>query len=287
LIMATVCTGTDLLMTASSPNGRTNAPRMIARVAAVFFSIIPFGSASLTAFCHSREPWLGHNSCLAPRRILQLSPPSTFKNNFAASTAINMSQDSAKSIEEYSGPGVEQEQQSYPVQVRHQGHIATISVRENEPILQALERQSTFSKGKVERNGTNGGKSSLALSNIPHECRRGNCLTCSSRIVNTINTQNVLANVDHGLSPTVASELTRAGYLLTCCSFVTGPGLVLELDQNDRVWDIVYRQRICNTNSKQIATEAQARLLRRVDEDNPGKWKRRMEENWERKDEEK
>jgi len=284
--MEPVRTGTDLLMTSPSPNGRTNAPRMIVRVAALFFSIKPFSSASLTAFCHSREPWLGHNSCLSPRRMLP-SPPSTFKNNFAATTAINVSQDRAKSIEEYSGPGVEQEQQSYPVQVRHQGHIATISVRENEPILQALERQSTFSKGKGERNGTNWGKSSLALSNIPHECRRGNCLTCSSRIVNTSNTQNVLANVDHGLSPTVASELKRAGYLLTCCSFVTGPGVVLELDQNDSVWDLVYRQRICNPNSKQIATEAQARLLRRVDEENLGKWKRRMEENWERKDKEK
>ena len=58
--------------------------------------------------------------------------------------------------------------------------------------------------------------------------------------------------------------------------------MVLELDQNDEVWDIVYRKRICNEESQQIAREAQARLLRRVDEENVGKWKRRMEESWDK-----
>mmetsp|Transcript_12171 Transcript_12171/g.25914 ORF Transcript_12171/g.25914 Transcript_12171/m.25914 type:complete len:246 (-) Transcript_12171:233-970(-) len=172
----------------------------------------------------------------------------------------------------------------YPVQILHQGHFATIYVKENEPILQALERQSTFSTkqqnpatdqdGDVESEGT-----ALALSNIPHECRRGNCLTCSSRMVQS-NSQNILANVDNGLSPTIASELTKSGYVLTCCSYVTGPGVVLELDQNDEVWDLVYRQRICNKDSKQVALEAQARLLRRVDEENVGKWKSKLEQKW-------
>ena len=61
--------------------------------------------------------------------------------------------------------------------------------------------------------------------------------------------------------------------------------MVLELDQNDEVWDIVYRKRICNNEeSQQIAREAQARLLRRVDEENVGKWKRRMEESWDNHD---
>lgn len=188
----------------------------------------------------------------------------------------------------------EEQQLSYPVQIRHQGHVATILVRENEPILQALERQSTFPNNSnrredaLEERGGNselvGEKSSLALSHIPHECRRGNCLTCSSRVVTPSKTQNILANVDNGLSPTVESELLNSGYILTCCSFVTGPGVVLELDTNDQVWDLVYRKRFCNTDAKQIAVEAQARLLRRVGEENVGKWKMQMEENWESED---
>mmetsp|Transcript_37091 Transcript_37091/g.68089 ORF Transcript_37091/g.68089 Transcript_37091/m.68089 type:complete len:245 (+) Transcript_37091:97-831(+) len=179
----------------------------------------------------------------------------------------------------------------YPVQIQHQGHSATIFVKEDEPILQALERQSTFStnrhkptvEGEKSSDESERKSSALALSNIPNECRRGNCLTCSSRILES-SSHNILANVDNGLSPTVASEVTDSGYVLTCCSYVTGPGVVLELDQNDKVWDMVYRNRMCDKDSKQVALEAQARSLRTVNEENVGQWKSRMEENWESDD---
>ena len=159
---------------------------------------------------------------------------------------------------------------SYPVQIIHQGHKTTINVHENEPILQALERQSTIVDGRDQM--------ALALSNIPHECRRGNCLTCASRTVKstTSDNNNLVANADNGLSPTGSSELTKSGYVLTCCSYVKGPGVVLELDQNNEVWDAVYRQRLCDNDTKQVALEAQARLLRRVDEENVEKWKNKM-----------
>eukprot|EP00577_Skeletonema_sp_RCC1716_P001336 CAMPEP_0113399826 /NCGR_PEP_ID=MMETSP0013_2-20120614/15765_1 /TAXON_ID=2843 ORGANISM="Skeletonema costatum, Strain 1716" /NCGR_SAMPLE_ID=MMETSP0013_2 /ASSEMBLY_ACC=CAM_ASM_000158 /LENGTH=239 /DNA_ID=CAMNT_0000284791 /DNA_START=475 /DNA_END=1194 /DNA_ORIENTATION=- /assembly_acc=CAM_ASM_000158 len=158
---------------------------------------------------------------------------------------------------------------SYPVQIIHQGRKTTINVHENEPILQALERQSTIAGSRDQM--------ALALSNIPHECRRGNCLTCASKNVKrTTSDNNLVVNVDNGLSPTIASELTKSGYVLTCCSYVTGPGVVLELDQNNEVWDAVYRQRLCDGDTKQVALEAQARLLRRVDEENVEKWKNKM-----------
>ena len=79
----------------------------------------------------------------------------------------------------------------------------------------------------------------------------------------------------------MASSLTKSGYILTCCSYITGPGVVLELDQNDKVWDIMYRKRICDDDiddTKQMVLEAQARLLRKVDEENLDKWKRKIEE---------
>lgn len=107
---------------------------------------------------------------------------------------------------------------SFPVHVYHQGYSATIYVREDEPILSALERQSTFPNNNNNSEGT-----SLALSHIPHECRRGNCLTCSSRILSSTtynkgDTQsaahnNILANVNNGLSPTISSELEKSGKL--------------------------------------------------------------------------
>ena len=169
-------------------------------------------------------------------------------------------------------------ERGYPVQIIHHGHSTLINVREDEPILQALERQSIIAD--------NGNQLSLALSNVPHECRRGNCLTCASKIVqqpsdaatdNEQQNNNLIANVDNGLSPTVSSELTNSGYVLTCCSYVKGPGVALELDQNNEVWDVVYRQRLCDGDTKQVALEAQARLLRRVDEENVEKWKYKTE----------
>ena len=190
--------------------------------------------------------------------------------------------------------------EGYPVKIHHQGHTATIFVRRDEPILHALERQSLVSNYDREADDGDGESttttttittttarrappsSSLALSHIPHDCRRGNCLTCSSRVLpSSSDARHVLANVNNGLSPAVASELDGSGYVLTCCSYVTGPGVVLELDQNDEVWDMVYRRRICNNaDAKLLALEAQARLRRRLDEANVGKWKRKMEETW-------
>ena len=107
-------------------------------------------------------------------------------------------------------------------------------------------------------------------------------IACTARLVPTTanhdQNNNIQANVNNGLSPTVETELTQLGYILTCCSFVTGPGVALELDQNNNAWDAVYRRRICNNiESIQLGIEAQARLLRRVDEENVGRWKKRME----------
>ncbi len=189
-------------------------------------------------------------------------------------------------------PSLDGDDEGFPVRIHHQGHSATIFVRRDEPILQALERQSLFSNYDREKDDDGGESttattarqappSSLALSHIPHDCRRGNCLTCSSRVSSSSDERHVLANVNNGLSPAVASELEGSGYVLTCCSYVTGPGVVLELDQNEQVWDMVYRRRVCNNvDTKLLAMEAQARLLRRLDEGNVGKWKRKMEETW-------
>jgi ferredoxin len=160
---------------------------------------------------------------------------------------------------------------AYPVQIHHQGHTATIHVRENEPILQALERQAS-STGKSSIN-------SLGLSSIPHECRRGNCLTCASRLLPEddfgLNNSNVQANVNNGLAPSISRDLTRNGYILTCCSYITGPGISLEIEQNEQVWERVYKSRFDNIH--EIGMEVRARQMRKADERNVGKWKKSME----------
>jgi len=168
------------------------------------------------------------------------------------------------------------EEDGHDVQIYHQGIQYTIFVRRNESILEALERQTIL----------------VPLSHIPHECRRGNCLTCSAKVRSSKSTNsedktststpqyhtNILANIDNGLSPMVSSELAKSDYILTCSSYVTGAGVVLELDQNDKAWDLIYRKRIHNIDTERLVLEAQAKLLRSVDEENINKWKVKIEE---------
>lgn len=245
--------------------------------------------AKFVSAAPSHVPWFKHCTfcCSVPNRGKRMLGPSLFKQH-------NRPRNANKSSSRNSQSNKNDESEldtGYPVQIIHQGHTSTIFVRKGEPILHALERQSTSSSNKIytiaqhssgvelgECSEVEGKTSSLSLSYIPNECRRGNCLTCSARLGSTTSEQiSIHANVNNGLSPTVDTELTQLGYILTCCSFVTGPGVTLELDQNDDVWDAVYRRRICNKESMRLGMEAQARLLRRVDEENVGRWKRRME----------
>ena len=225
-----------------------------------FTSFLVVNAFSTIMYTQRRCKRLPNGSKKSSKKIISSSTSST-------ATLIYNTPSSTTGLETSSE---QQERISYPVQVIHQGRKTTINVHEDEPILQALERQSTIVDARV-----------------PHECRRGNCLTCASKNAkaatsntNHKNNCNLVANVDNGLSPTIASELTKSGYVLTCCSFVTGPGVILELDQNNEVWDLVYRQRLCDGDTKQVALEAQARLLRRVDEKNVEKWKNKMKKVW-------
>ena len=166
----------------------------------VSVSILPVVSCStkaLPAFSHGHVKYFGNNyllqsssSCLM-RRTQSLPQ---FRPSDVSYTKLYASREKAQSTAAGSIGLDEKEVISYPVQVNHQGHIATISVREGEPILQALERQSTLSnKSKNDESAKTeqkDGNSSLALSQIPHECRRGNCLTCSSRIVESNSSGN-------------------------------------------------------------------------------------------------
>ncbi|KAL9189702.1 hypothetical protein ACHAXT_009377 [Thalassiosira profunda] len=273
-------------MASPPPSSADRLRSSIARVAALMLASAIFSGSEAGAFgqptARPRPPSVMRSSS---------APPSCASSSFrvrGSTTSISASRDQAHSMKVSSGMDVDvgEEQQCYPIQIHHQGHVATISVREDEPILQALERQSTISGRSSTKNSSNTDDetaeeiSTLALSSIPHECRRGNCLTCSARVKPNSNTNNLQSNVNNGLSDTISTELTNSGYALTCCSYVTGPGVSLELEENDDVWDAVYRRRICPSSQK-MTMAAQARLLRRVDEDNVGRWKRRMEQGWE------
>mmetsp|Transcript_67590 Transcript_67590/g.136120 ORF Transcript_67590/g.136120 Transcript_67590/m.136120 type:complete len:232 (+) Transcript_67590:85-780(+) len=71
----------------------------------------------------------------------------------------------------------------------------------------------------------------------PSECRRGNCLSCAARLLpgSSLNfeTDDVF----------LCNDAKARGYLLTCSSYVTGPGLKIELEKNHEASIIQYHGR--------------------------------------------
>jgi ferredoxin len=152
--------------------------------------------------------------------------------------------------------------ESYTVTVQYEGTSCDIQVRNSETILDALERT--------------GAADTLALPEMPSDCRRGNCMTCSARVKDHQH-NNLVVRSDDGLSPEVSQQLKKSGYLLICSSYVQRDGLTLELGQNHGLWDIVYRQRFESESARLAARAALARLLRRNAENNIEQWTVEME----------
>ena len=145
-----------------------------------------------------------------------------------------------------------------------------ISIEEGETILSALERASSPGVGKLTGN----------IFPPASDCRRGNCMTCSARHDNDSEVSRV-ESLSNGLSPHVAQQIADQGYILTCSSTITGPGVSLKLGQNNHLWDYVYRQRLESQSTQTTAHAAMAKAIRLSAERNVGEWKEQTERVYE------
>ena len=150
----------------------------------------------------------------------------------------------------------------YSVEVSYDGRSCKIQVRPYETLLAAMER--------------NGAADRLSLPSLPSDCRRGNCLTCSGRHVEGSKKASIVRG-DDGLSPHMSREVNKAGYLLTCSSFVVGDGLKIQLGENDSVWKAMYKERLEDERAVHIGRAAKARVIRRAAENNVPKWTKQTE----------
>jgi len=128
----------------------------------------------------------------------------------------------------------------------------------------------------MERSGV---ASVLGLpGDMPSDCRRGNCLTCSALHSADSVTANLRRGED-GLAPSLSERAATRGFVLTCSSYLSGDGVHLELGENHRVWDEMYRKRLEESEDTQrIAREAVARVMRRGAERNVLEWAKETEE---------
>mmetsp|Transcript_37878 Transcript_37878/g.55810 ORF Transcript_37878/g.55810 Transcript_37878/m.55810 type:complete len:265 (-) Transcript_37878:405-1199(-) len=148
----------------------------------------------------------------------------------------------------------------YPVTVSYDGLTCDIIVQSGETILAALER--------------NGVSDLLCLTTVPHECRRGNCLTCTGAHREGSNTSNLVRGED-GLAPKVSKD--AKGFVLTCSSYVVGEGVKLDLGLNHEAWDELYSDRLKGDDADRIGLEAIAKLHRLTAENNIQKWREELE----------
>jgi ferredoxin len=147
--------------------------------------------------------------------------------------------------------------QEHSIHVSYEGRSCEVPVRQDETILSALERSGAADK--------------LSLPSLPSDCRRGNCLTCSARHVE--NSEKVsLVRAEDGLSPYMSKQVKKNGYILTCSSHVVGEGLKLELGENHKAWDDMYRLRVEGESAKVAGWRAMAKTVRMSDERNPDRW---------------
>ena len=142
----------------------------------------------------------------------------------------------------------------------------TITVRRGETLLNALERAAP-------QHG---------WSEVPSDCRRGNCLTCTARHATHSEKHNVEPVTEDGLSPALSinSDPNDEKFFLTCRSTVTGPGVVLRLGQNDLVWKRIYKERFQDESTRHARNAALARVLRKAAEIDPDTWKEKTEALW-------
>lgn len=146
---------------------------------------------------------------------------------------------------------------SYSVKLTHQSKTINVQIPSNQTILQALESQNV--------------KDALSLPDLPQDCRRGNCLTCSSRILQ--NKKGVVLQND-GLSPSMAQRIENENIVLTCSSFVKEEGIHLELGVCDDVWREMYGSSVPyeDLEGERIVQDAVAKAMRLAGEKNFNKW---------------
>lgn len=160
-----------------------------------------------------------------------------------------------------------------PFQVSYEGESLEIDALPGESILAAIERHQVSSKLGI-------------LTDPPSECRRGNCLTCTAAATlqppeGIGEGKMVLSTAlrsDDGLAPSLSEWIARRGYVLTCSTYVVGPGVDVELGVNHDAWQDVYKNRLESEETQLSARKALARVIRKNAEQNVDEWRRGTEQ---------
>uniref|UniRef100_A0A7S2E031 2Fe-2S ferredoxin-type domain-containing protein n=1 Tax=Octactis speculum TaxID=3111310 RepID=A0A7S2E031_9STRA len=129
---------------------------------------------------------------------------------------------------------------------------------ENTPLLLAMESHGELSP--------------------PFECRRGNCLNCAAKLLpgSSQNFDMYLGEFhdmgeDKDRHTFLCEEAKEKGFILTCCSYATGPGLKIAVDKSYEAYQVQYHERF-KKKHRAAATAASAVLQTVWAEENTAEW---------------
>uniref|UniRef100_A0A7S2YSW2 2Fe-2S ferredoxin-type domain-containing protein n=1 Tax=Entomoneis paludosa TaxID=265537 RepID=A0A7S2YSW2_9STRA len=238
---------------------------------AIFLLALVAQSGAFVPFSKCRDAatlWMGNDGSAKHDDMDERQPSAAARKTSAASTDSN-----THSVAHMVRISYSQEDESSSAPSRKinsqrqstQSRDVDVPVYPGETILAALERLASS-------GGTSG-------ANIPppFDCRRGNCLTCSAQHTSESAATNLIDTTDNGLSPYVAKTIAERGYVLTCSSTVTGPGVSLTLGANNQLWDYVYRGRLESEETESAARAAMAKAIRISAERNVEEWAEQTE----------
>lgn len=139
----------------------------------------------------------------------------------------------------------------------YEGTSCKVPIRQDESILSAMERAGVSNR--------------LPIPDVPSDCRRGNCMTCSGRHLEGSETSSLLKGED-GLSPHMSTELANKGHILLCSSHVVGDGLKIQIGEYNRAWNDMFRRRLEDEEAQHTGRVAMAKTIRRSSENNVERW---------------
>eukprot|EP00904_Undaria_pinnatifida_P013251 jgi/Undpi1/9056/HiC_scaffold_26.g11516.m1 len=140
-------------------------------------------------------------------------------------------------------------QRPWDVEVDLHGERHIITVQPGDSILEAAE---------------------MSGMNISYECRRGSCISCAARVQDG-SSEHFDNNADRR-----SDDGAPDGFVLTCSTYPTGPGVKLELSANVDMW-MAFCTRFDNIDTQAKFRQASAELMRKYRVEHPEEFRQEVE----------
>ncbi|CBJ30810.1 ferredoxin [Ectocarpus siliculosus] len=137
----------------------------------------------------------------------------------------------------------------WDVEVDFHGERRVITVQPGDSILEAAE---------------------MSGMNLSYECRRGNCISCAARV------QNGSSSHFENSADRIPEDGAPDGFVLTCSTHPTGPGVKLDLSANAEMWD-AYCARLDDISTQDLLRQTSAEVMRKYRVEHPDYFREEVE----------